>query len=68
MFPKPQDGPTSGPELSVDLRIAIGVSRELRSPVVRVGFRRSAVKWTPVPKAAVHEYGNPSLAEDYVGS
>jgi hypothetical protein len=57
-FPKAQHFYSVRTKESLDLSIALFVSRQLLPPVWPVRLRRVAAPWASVPKAAVDKYGN----------
>ena len=67
MFPEPDDCPTFLFKGAANRCVALAVATELRQPVATVTAGVSTVLRTAMPKAPVHENGEPNAAEDEVG-
>ena len=67
MLRNAEDAPAQLFQPKVNLAVAFTVTGDLGLPKLPVPFRGAIAPRTAVPKASIHEYGQPLLAEGEVG-
>lgn len=68
MLPNPKDSPPPQGQQLVIGEVTLNITSELPRPISGVCPRRTAVLWTPMPIATVHEHGDTRSSKDDVDS